>query len=415
MSGPSTSRMAWRNLWRNTRRTVLTLVSIAFGLFLAILMTAMQDRAWAEMIDKAARLGSGHVVLQHPEYLDTPTLSRTVVDAERLRTEAEADPDVTRAVARITGPAMLSTAGDNAGAYLIAYDPAVEDTGTLELLDAIDQGSAFTDAGDKGIVLGARLADNLDLELGDKVVYTLMDRHGEIVSGLARVSGTVKTGSDGVDAGMALLPIDRMREVLSYEADEATVVALFADDSRISGSLAGRFNTALSGDAVALPWNEVRPELQGFISMKVGGAIFMELVVLMLVTAGIFNTLFVSVMERTREFGILLAIGWSPAQVRSLVLWEATWLALVGIAVGSAGTYPLYSYLHANGIDLTAATQGQQVAIDGVAMDMVLPVGIFPENLAIILVAVFSATLLAGVLPAWRAGQVAPVEAIKLV
>src|SRR5215831_8540277 len=110
MKGPSLAVVAWRNLWRQKRRTLLTLSSIVFGGFLAVLFTAMQDRSFADFIDTAARLGAGHVTLQHPGYLDTPTLTRTVADAERLRATARQDRDVRQAVARITGPIMLATA-----------------------------------------------------------------------------------------------------------------------------------------------------------------------------------------------------------------------------------------------------------------------------------------------------------------
>lgn len=413
--GPPLARIAWRNLWRNRRRTILTLVSIAFGMSLCVLMTAMQDRSFADMIDRAARMGSGHVTLQHEEYLDTPTLTRTVKGAEALRAAVEAEPGVARAVTRISGPLMLNTAGQSAGAFVIAYDPAQEDTGTLDMLDSISSGNAPQNADGQEIVLGKRLADNLDVELGNKVVYTMMDREGEIVSGLARVSGIITSGSDGIDAGMALLPIDRLRTVLSYEPDEATVVAVFAEDSRRSPSLASRIRGTLTGTTTALPWDEIRPELSGFIAMKVGGSVFMELVLLLMVAAGIFNTMFVSVMERSREFGVLLAIGWSQSQVIRLILWESAWMALVGVTASCALLAWPYSYLAEHGIDLTAQLGGEGVQVAGVPMEMVLPVGIFPENFVLIVLAVVAATMLAGLLPALRAGRLNPVDAIKLV
>jgi len=176
MKGPKLRSMAWRNLWRNKRRTVLTLVSIAFGGSLAVLFTAFQDRSFADFIDTAARLGGGHVTLQHPEYLDRPSINRTVSESDRLREIALADRDVERAVARISGQIMLSTARDNYGAFFIAYDPAVEDEHTLTFTEGLIAGELFATARDRGIILGKRLARNLNVELGDKVVYTLTDK-----------------------------------------------------------------------------------------------------------------------------------------------------------------------------------------------------------------------------------------------
>ena len=211
MKGTNLATMAWRNLWRNRRRTYITLSAIVFGVFLAVIMMAMQDRNWADMIRLAARLGAGHVTIQHPEYLDTPTLTRTVQGTDTLKRLAADDPHVIRVVERITGFAMLATARENVGAGFIAVSPEQEDDETLSLIEAIVEGEFFGSSTDGGIILGERLAANLDVELGSKLVYTLTDKEGEIVSALARVSGIVRTGSPSVDAGICLLPIDAVR------------------------------------------------------------------------------------------------------------------------------------------------------------------------------------------------------------
>ena len=195
MKGSSLATMAWRNLWRNRRRTYITLSAIVFGVFLSIVMMAMQDRNWADMIRLAARLGAGHVTLQHPEYLDSPTMTRTVQGTGRLKRLAADDERVIRVVERITGFNMLATARENVGAGFIAVSPEQEDDETLSLLEAIVEGEFFESSTDRGIILGEKLASNLDVELGSKLVYTLTDKDGEIVSALARVSGIVRTGS----------------------------------------------------------------------------------------------------------------------------------------------------------------------------------------------------------------------------
>ena len=234
MSGPALRSMAWRNLWRNRRRTIITLISIGFGGFLAVMFTALQDRSFAAFIDTAARLGGGHVTLQHPEYLDSPALTRTVTESSRLEDKALEDPDVARAIQRITGPIMLSSARDSFGAFFIAYDPEREDASTLSLLDGLEEGESFKTSDDPGIILGRKLAQNLGVEMGRKVVYTLMDREGEIVAGMGRLSGVVSTGSPSSDAGLCLLPLGTARRALGYEDDESTLVALFLSDSRRS-------------------------------------------------------------------------------------------------------------------------------------------------------------------------------------
>jgi len=407
--------LAWRNLWRNRRRTALTLSSIAFGTGIAVLFTGIGDSNWREMIDLAARLGGGHVSLQHPEYLDTPTLSRSVAGVDRLRAVALDDPEVERVVTRITGQLMLATAGQSYGAAFIAYDPASEDASTLSLLDALEDGRGFASSRDRGILLGQKLAENLNAGLGRKVVYTVTDKHGEIVQEAVRVAGIVRTGSPSVDAGLSMLPIDSLRQTLGYAADEAIQVAVFLGDQRRADAVAARLERAVGGPVSALAWHRLQPDLSGFIAMKVASAQFMEGVILLLVAAGIFNTLFVSVMERLREFGILMALGFSPGRLFGLVMFESLWMGLVGLGLAGAVTIGPYLYLNRVGVDISAqlGVSGSEVA--GIAVSPVMRAAIYPENLAMIAAAALLATLLSGLYPAWRAARVEPVESIRLV
>ncbi len=416
VSKPRLATMAWRNLWRNRRRTILTLSSIVFGVFLAVLFTALQDRNWEDMIQLAARMGGGHVTLQHADYVDNPMLTKTATGTAELRQRAMADKDVVRAVERISGFGMLNTARQSYGAGFIAFDPTVEDEETLSILEGIVEGQPFATGRDGGIILGARLAKNLGVEMGDRVVYTMTDKHGEIVSGLARVSGLMRTGSPSIDNGLCLLPIDSVREVLGYGPDEAVQVAAFVSDQRRSDAVAARLGAGLPDEMDALPWHSANPELAGFIAMKVGASRFMEIIIALLVAAGIFNTLFVSVMERMREFGIMVALGFSPGQLFRLVMIESLWMGLVGLVLAAVVTVGPYLYLSNTGIDITSLiAESESIEIAGVAMPTVMKVGIYPINAVIIAIATLIAVLLSGIYPAWRAGRADPVETIRLV
>lgn len=413
MSRTPIARMAWRNLWRNRRRTALTLVSIAFGLFLAVMMTALQEGSFAAMIDMAARLGAGHVTLQNPAALDSPGLALTVSHSADLRASARGEPHVLRAVERISGQVMLSTAGQVYGAGFIAYDPAREDATTLSLLDSVVEGAAFSDSDASGILLGRKLAENLGVGLGRKVVFTLTDKHGELTPDVARVAGILETGTPNLDAAIALFPIDRMRRVLGYGADESGQVAVFVDDQR----RAARVASDLDGvGSAALPWFEMNADLASFITMKVVGARIMLAIIVLLIAAGIFNTIFVSVMERVREFGVLLAIGFSPGRLFAMVMFESLFLGLVGVALGALLTVWPYWYTSTVGIDLARLIDASQADVGGVNLAMsVMRARIFPESLAIIVIATIGATLSSGLWPAFQAGRVEPVDSIRLV
>ncbi len=415
-------KIAWRNLWRQRRRTILTLISIAMGGFLAVMLTGTQDYTWVDLIDSSARLGSGHITIQHPEYLDRPTLSRTVQETDDKRATVEGDRSVEVAVDRATGQAMVSTARDSFGAFFVAYDPTRESDYTLEWGDRVLQGELFDEPDARGIVLGEALADNLDAELGDKVVYTLTDKSGEIVSGMERLSGIITTGSKATDAAIVLMPIDTVRDVVGYDPAESTQVAVFLKNGRRTLTVSERIDALIGDDAAVLTWDEMTPEIKTFVAMKKGGGIVMSVVIGILVAAGIFNTIFMSVMERTREFGVMTAIGYQPRQLSIMVMLESAILAGLGLLFCAVPTVPMYLWLSSTGLDMTAAYTSVGVLdehgsmdLGGVGMDPVLPFGIFPESAAAIVLAIVGATMLAGIYPAWRAGRVDPIESINVV
>ena len=408
--------MAWKNLWRQKRRTAITISSIVLATFLAVLMIGVNDSSWETVINTAARIGGGHITLLHPDYQDKPALNRSVTHTKDKIAKIKALPHVTQVLERIVGQTMLSTSTESFGAGFIAYDPAQEGPETLSILEAVSEGELFKTADDKGIVLGYRLAKNLGAEMGSKIVYTLTDKEGEIVSGLARVSGIVRTNSPAVDLGMCFLPIGSVRKTLGYAADESTQVAVFIDSQRRSDEMQKKVAALLSDGTVALTWKQSQPDLASFIAMKKGGGTFFSVLMLLLCAAGIFNTLFVSVMERLREFGILVAVGFSPGKLFSLVMFESLWLGLVGLLVsGIVVAWPYY-YLSTTGVDLTEmyTKSGQQADIAGVGMSMILKVGLYPESLAAILISVMAAVLVSGLYPAFKAGRVEPVDVLKI-
>ena len=243
----------------------------------------------------------------------------------------------------------------------------------------------------------------------------MTDRTGEIVRAAARVRGIVRTGAPTVDSSLCLMAIDTLRETLGYAPAEAVQVGLFLEDQRQAQAVSARLGGSLNGEAAALPWYEINSDLAAFIAMKVAGAQFMEIVIALLVAAGIFNTLFVGVMERVREFGIMIAIGFSPARIFGLVMFESLWLGLVGLAGAAVVTSWPYYYLATTGIDISEQLDISNSEIAGVAVSALMNVSIYPENLAIIGGAALLATLLSGIYPAWKAGRVVPVESIRLV
>ncbi len=408
--------LAWRNLWRNRRRTLITLFGIAFGTMLAVLATGIGDSSYASMIDRAAQMSSGHVTVQHPDFVDLPSATKTVEDADAAAAAARQLAHVDAAVVRQQGSVMLATARQSYGTYYLGIDPEQETPATLETLEQVVEGEFFATATDGGIVLGEALAENLGAKLGKRVVYTVTDKEGEIVSGLARVGGIVRTGIQSVDASLCYLPLNTLRKTLGYGPHEATTVAVFVDDNRRSDAtaraLADQLGSSPEEGPAVLTWKESQPQLRAFIDMKVNGTLILEAIIMLLLAAGIFNSLFVSVMERLREFGIMLAIGFTTTQLFVLVMWESLLLALSGLLAAVLVTAGPYYHLSTTGIDTAQMYEGG-VEVAGVGMDAIIYCRIYPESVVMMVVIIVLATLLAGLYPAWRAGRVQPAIAIK--
>ncbi|MBW2263958.1 MAG: ABC transporter permease [Deltaproteobacteria bacterium] len=178
MSGSSLAAMAWRNVWRNKRRTLVTLSGIAFGVLLTVFFTSISDDSYGKMIEMAARLGGGHLTFQHPDLLENPSLKNTVENADELAALALEDDDVEKVVTRITGSTLLAAGGNSYGAGFLAIDPAVEDESTLSILEAIKEGELFDSSTGRGIVVGQKLADNLGIGIGKKVACFPSTRSG---------------------------------------------------------------------------------------------------------------------------------------------------------------------------------------------------------------------------------------------
>lgn len=407
------TQMAWRNLWRHARRTWLTVLGMAFGILLSVVLTGMAAGTYGGMIDYAADLGSGHVSIEHQEFRARPQPAHHVRVAPEVIEELRANNGVRHVLPRISTAALLSTARGNSGAAVLGIDPAQETTTSLPILEALNLPEGTEPALRQGSVwVGATLLENLDATVGQKVVLTFSDQAGDVVTRLARVAGTLETGAPTVDGGLALLPIEDLREGLGFEASAVTYEVIALEDYRDAEAVARRLNRRLSSPQVALPWYEAQPELASFIAVDGSTLIVIQFIVLLLLGAGVFNTIFVGVVERRREFGILRAIGFSRAQIFQLVITESAWLAILGIFAGALVTVGPYLHLHAHGIDMSSMIQpGTEVA--GVAMKPILSVRIYPVQVVRLVVIVIVATLTAGLPPAWSACKRSPAAVLR--
>lgn len=408
-----TSRMAWRNLWRRKRRTYITLLSIGFGVLLSVTFTGIADESYTKMIDTSAVMGLGHVTIEPRGYNDTPSLDKKLSHTTGAKERLLQMSGVKNAFVRIMGQAMFASASKSIGGAFMAIDPHAE-TGDYNLfIGSIVQGQLFSDKDMQGAVVGDRVAKKLNLSLGKKLVYTTTDVHGEIVSEIARVTGIFKTGVSEVDGSMILLPINRVREVLSYGSEDATMISIIIKDQRRSGEIRDMVRSTLNDPNLdVLSWRETQSEVASIITIDKAGNRIIQVLIGLLIAAGILNTLLMSVMERTREFGVMMAVGMSPITLFRLVITESIWFGILGLALGVVITMPWYAFMYYHGIDFSGMI-GTDYSASGVLINPLVKIILYRSSAVWILAALFTLTILSGIYPAWRAGRIPPVESLK--
>jgi len=405
--------LAWRNLWRHKRRTLITASSIAFGVLLAVTFTGAGDYFYTRMIDAGAKMGMGHITVAAPDYNRAPSSQKRLQSANQLQATLRELPEVSSVIARIQGQAMFARARKSVGGTFIAIDPAQETASNNLFIEALVEGKMLETVSDKGIVMGVDLARKLQVSLGKKVVYTTTDVNGDIVSAIARVSGLFRTGVSEVDGGLALLPLQSVQTVLGYESDEVSFIAVNLNDQRASHVLRDSLQQQAAFQKVeVLNWQQTQPDLAGMIAVDKSANKISQLLIALLISAGILNTMLMSVLERIREFGVMMALGMSPRHLFGLVILESFWLAVIGLIIGIIITIPWYWYMSETGLDLTSA-YGDDFSFGGVLLDTVFKIRLFKESIVVILIGLFSLALIAGAYPAWRAGRIPSVESLK--
>ena len=405
-------RMAWRNLWRRSRRTWITAATIAFGVMLSVTFIAISDYSHSNMIVTSATMGFGNLTLEPAGYNDTPTPEKRLRDAVAARERILEWPGVKAAITRITGQAMLASATKSVGGTFIGIDPTQESPGHNIYLRALTEGSVFEGPGGSGAIVGAKMAENLNLRLGKKLVLTTTDIHDEIVSEIFRVTGIFRTGVSEVDGYVVLLPIDSVRATLHYGPREATIVSIFIDDYRKAEPMREAISAAVGNPTqTVLTWNETQADMAGLVNLDRRMHFLLQFLVALLIAAGILNTILMGVLERTREFGIMMAVGLSPAALFRLVLVESFWIGLIGILLGIVITTPWFLYMSRTGIDIRGLLHGYSAG--GVVIEPVIKFRLYKESALAILIEVLSLSLLAGLYPAFKAGRIPPVESLK--
>jgi ABC-type lipoprotein release transport system permease subunit len=404
-------RLAWRNVWRNPRRTGLTVAATVFAVALVVLASALSTGMWDKIIDDTVGMASGHVTLTGPGYLEDRTLEQfTYLDAP-LRSRLEENPAVAGFAPRINAFGLLSQGDVTRGVMVMGLDPERE--GTVSTLPGrVQTGRFLRPKGSNEIVLGERLAQVLRVGVGDELLLYSVAYSLESAYDLFRVVGLMRLPSPALDRGLALISLEDAQAFFVY-GDRLSEIAIRARDAGDSASLADELGRSLDPRRVeAHAWQEVMPDLAQSVILDKAGMYLMIGILVLVVSFGIFNTILMAVLERKREFGVVLALGLPPRSIFRIVYIESILLAGVGLAVGLLVAIPLVLYLQANPISV-ADSQEMVAAFEVVGAEPLISAKLVASNPLFSGLTILGVALVAALYPALRASRGKPVDVLR--
>lgn len=400
-------KLAWRSLWRNPRRTLIALASLALGVALVVFFESLRRGAFAQLVERAVRTQGGHLSLEHPDYRREPSVERTLAGAEDLRRRIARLDGVAGARIFVCGPALLKTGAGSAVALVVGVEPAVE-AAESPLARRLVAGRYLAADDGRAAVLGRELARTLRVEPGRKVVVATTTRAGQMEEQLARVEGVFALGAPELDGYLVQVPLAFARELFGLAAGEATQIGVLARDPARLEPLARRLREQAAGQAVAVrSWQETMPDVAAFIQVYNAANAIQKGLLLGLVLLSVLNVLLMSVLERQKEFAVLLALGTPLRQLRAQVFLECAFLGLLGCAAGLALGAAAAQAGGIHGIDL-GRFMAEGTTLGGHAYDLLLRPRPSPAILLGVGGVVLGATLGLSLVPLRLLGRVRP-------
>ena len=404
-------KIAWRNVWRNPRRSWVLISAIALGVFTFLGVLGYLGAITTSMVNSAIELQGGHLQLASRGYFENPDPHNRIVSYASLESSIEGIDEIVYSPT-VAFAGMITSAEQASGVQIQGIDPD-----SYRHILAIDkrliEGAYLEAVSDEALILiSEAMADQLNVLPGEKVVLMANDVNNEIAQAAFRVAGLFRTSSSDFDKLNVFIPINQARTMIGYASDEVSVLAVRlvrnAELELVQGDLTAQID---SETVELLSWRERNPfmvmmlETQDFAIYILIGLLFTAIVFT------IVNSFLMVIFERIHEFGVLMANGTRPFQIRAMLYLEALFIAFIGIALGSTLAFGLLSYWMQYGLDLSAFS----ASLSAMGIETVVYPSLDWSQVQLGFVLIFVMVLLSVVYPAMKAGRFEPVEAINYV
>jgi ABC-type lipoprotein release transport system permease subunit len=406
--------MAWRNIWRNPRRSILTVCAITFASVLLVFMLSFQFGSYETMINTSVKISTGHLQVQAEKYLEKKSIRYTIPDPDKITAVLNVIPDVAAYTLRGQAFSLISSEDRTYGAVVTGIDPQRE-AKVSRIKKLMRQGNFLTEHDVNQAVVGRLLAKNLRVTIGDELTLLGQGRDGSIAATVMQVKGIFGSGIDEFDRSTLQIPLSTFQEVFSMDhaVHEVVVIAKsLSDVSEIKAEIQAALSDLDNGKSLkTLDWQELMPGLRQAIEMDlVSGLIFYGLL-LIVVAFSILNTFLMAIFERKKEFGVMMAIGTTPRRMTKVLLIESMTMTVIGIAIGIMLGIGITYYFQLYGIDFAAGSE--LLSQFGITGRIYPKLSLLSVSIGPFMVLFF--TFISALYPALKVRRLRPVEAMAAV
>lgn len=404
-------KIAWRNIWRNRRRTILTLSAIAFACLLLVFMLSFQFGSYDVMINTAVRIHTGHLQVQTQDYQDKNDIRLVVKGYEEIGAILAGMPSVVGHTFRANAFSLASSEDRTYGIMVIGIDPEKEATvSTLE--SVVRHGNYLSQDDTNAALVGEILAANLNVTVGDEITILGQGRDGSIAATVVVVKGIYRSGQADFDRTSLQIPLQHFQDVYAMDNGVHEVVVVCDSLSDVGAVKQQACSEVATMDTekplVVLDWKDLMPGLAQGIAFDLISGIIMYLLLVFVVAFSILNTFLMAVFERTREFGVMMAMGVTPGRLTRLLLLESTIMTGFGVIIGIILGCLITWYFQAHGIDLGGASEIMaEYGISGLLYPKLSILSATIGPTAVLLI-----TFLSALYPTFKVRKLKPVEAM---
>jgi len=344
-------KIAWRNLWRNKRRTMITISSVFFAILLALIMRSMQNGSYDLMERDAIRNSTGFIQVHAPGYWEDKIIDNTFENSKVLFATIEANKNVSHVIPRLESFALASTGNITKGVGIIGTDPAIENEIT-KLKERLIEGQYFDGDRGNGVLLGDDLARYLELEVNDTLVLLSQGYHGVTAAGEYPVVGIMHFPSPQMNKQLVYMTLDAAQYFFAADNRLTSYSLMLNNPDRLERTFE-TLQTELSETYEVMTWKQMMVELRQQIESDNVSGMFMLAILYVVVAFGIFGTILMMTHERKKEFAVMIAVGMQRYKLSIIVFFETLYMGLIGVIAGSLASMPIIYYLHENPIPLT--------------------------------------------------------------